>query len=373
MSVLNKTVSYFPSKNDTTKGVDTNLLLLLQSNKHKEIIQTLRASDEVAQKIIKESLPCYTVAGRFSVRSKAGLLELSGLANADLDSAEDYDIDSLLLELKKLKCIAYAGLSCSGQRLHCIIPFLYPDKYEKHYERLIQSFAEMGLPMGDNCHKQISQPRFVSYNDDNTQFFNHNAEPYKHLPPEKTFHAIPRLPNPVSASAIPVNPFQWCNEQINKSHSFTTGSRHDYIMHLARYCNIKGLPEQETLSGCSIYVQEDFTESEILKIVKHIYETQKDSFNKIPFTEKKSSKETLPEVIKPAEKEEIKLVETSFLGTDGRFYIPNPVQPSRIAVYESPDAYNKRQHLPSYIDKEDADKLFLKSLPVDLATLQTID
>lgn len=373
MSVLNKTVSYFPSKNDTTKGVNKNLLAILQSNKHKEIIQTLRASDAVAQKIIKESLPCYTVAGTFSTRSKAGLIELSGLANADLDSAEDYDIDSLLEELKQIKSIAYAGLSCSGERLHCIIPFLYPDKYEKHYERLIQSFAEMGLPMGDNCHRQVSQPRFVSYNDDNTQFFNHNAEPYKLLPPEKTVHIIPRKPIPIETSVITENVFQWCNEQINKSHSFIEGNRHEYIIQLARYCNIKGVSEQETLHGCSIYILQDFPESEILKIVKHIYETQKDSFNKIPFTEKKSSKETLPEVIKPAEKEKIKLVETSFLGTDGRFYIPNPVQPSRIAVYESPDAYNKRQHLPSYIDKEDADKLFLKSLPVDLATLQTID
>nr|MBK9653137.1 hypothetical protein [Bacteroidota bacterium] len=110
---------------NTTNGVDASLLVLLQSNKHEVIIQSLRASDEVTQKIIKESLPCYTVAGRFSMRSKAGLLELSGLANADLDSAEDYDIISLLQELKKIKSIAYAGLSCRGQRLHCIIPFLY--------------------------------------------------------------------------------------------------------------------------------------------------------------------------------------------------------------------------------------------------------
>ena len=373
MSVLNKVVSYFPSMKNTTNGVDASLLVLLQSNKHEVIIQSLRASDEVTQKIIKESLPCYTVAGRFSMRSKAGLLELSGLANADLDSAEDYDIISLLQELKKIKSIAYAGLSCRGQRLHCIIPFLYPDKYEKHYERLIQSFDDMGLPMGDNCHKQFSQPRFVSFNDDTTQFFNHNAQPYNLLPPEKTVHIIHRKPFQALPSSIPDNAFQWCNDQINKSHAFTLGNRHEYILQLARYCNIKGVAPQESLNGCLSYVQSDFSNKEITKIVKHIYTSHTDSFNKLPYIEKKSKliieKQVEPVVIKPARK----LIKTSFLGKDGKFYIPNPVEPSRIAVYNNPEAYNKRLHIPSYIDKVIADKMFLRALPVDLSLLQTID
>lgn len=372
MSILSKTVSYFPSKNATTQGVDMNLLPILQSTKHQAIIQTLRSSDSVAQKIIKESLPCYTVAGRFSTRSKAGLIELSGLANADLDSAEDYDVFLLLQELKKIKCIAYAGLSCSGKRLHCILPFLYPDKYEKHYERLIQSFTEMGLPMGDNCHKQVSQPRFVSFNDETTQFFNHNAEPYSLLPPNKTVHIIHRKPIVFSATAIPENAFQWCNEQINKSHTFQEKERHNFILALARYCNMKGVPEQDTLNGCLGYTQSDFTEDEITKIVKHVYTTQTDSFNKLPYTEKKSPEETAPEEAKAEIKTEIKLVETSFLGTDGKFYIPNPVQPSRIAVYESPEAYNNRLHIPTYIEREEAEQKFLKWMPVYLSSLKTV-
>jgi hypothetical protein len=110
---------------------------------------------------LKENLPCFTVTGTFSRRCEEGIIERSGLAPVDLDSAEDYDKIHLLNELKKIPSIAYAGLSCRGNRLWAIVPFLYPDKYKKHYERLIQSFQDMGFPIGDNCHKQISQPRFV--------------------------------------------------------------------------------------------------------------------------------------------------------------------------------------------------------------------
>ena len=175
MSVLDKNISYFPSTTDTRKGVSVNLLTLLQSTKHETIINSLRAeSDPKKQGKIKEGLPCYTVAGTFSRRCEEGLLLPSGLAAVDLDSAEDYDVIPLLHELKKIPYIAYAGLSCRGKRIFAIIPFLYPDKYSKHYERLVKSFEDIDLPMGDTCHKAISQPRYISFNTHETCFFNHN-------------------------------------------------------------------------------------------------------------------------------------------------------------------------------------------------------
>jgi len=285
MSILNETISYFPGVTATRQGVDVNFLQILQSHKHRETITNLRrCDDENEQKKIKENLPCYTVAGTFSPRCDEGLIRPSGLAAVDLDSAEDYDIIDLLQELKKIDCIAYAGLSCRGKRLFCIVPFLYPDKYAKHYERLIQSFTDWGLPMGDDCHKRISQPRFVSWNDAKTQFFNHDAKPYQLLSPPKTRYSIKRNHDFTRSKDVPKKPFQWCNVQVNKSYSFCEGQRHDYIMHLARYCNIKGLPEPETLNGCLEYVQSDFNETEIKGIVKHIYNTQSDSYNKFPFS-----------------------------------------------------------------------------------------
>lgn len=285
MSILNRNVSYYPSRTDTTKGVEINLLQILQSSKHKAIIERLRNEpDTLKQKAIKETLPCYTVAGIFTRRNAEGLLKPSGLAAIDLDSAENYDAIHLIKEFKKLPYVAYTGLSCRGQRLFCIIPFA-TDAYVKHYERLISSFEDLGLPMGDYCHKQVSQPRYISYNDENTHWFNHNAKPYHFLPAARTYHY---LKNPThTITDRPDNPFEWCVEQINKSHSFSEGARHDYIIHLVRYCNMKGLSEQETLTGCMTFTQQDFPDTEIKNIVKHIYSNQSDSHNKYPFTTQK--------------------------------------------------------------------------------------
>src|SRR3990172_538978 len=103
--------------------------------------------------------------------------------------------------------------------------------------------------MGNDCHKTISQPRFVSWNDAGTEFFNNDAKAYHLLPTAKTYHFVKR--NYTGPGAIPDNAFRWCVEQINKSHSFTEEkTRHKYIIALARYCNIKGLPESETMNGC---------------------------------------------------------------------------------------------------------------------------
>lgn len=287
MSILNKQISYFPSTTDTRKGISVNLLMLLQSTKHKDLITTLRSEPDLEkQGKIKEDLPCYTVTGTFSRRCEEGLLLPSGLAAVDLDSAEDYDVIPLLHELKKIPYIAYAGLSCRGKRIFAIIPFLHPEKYNKQYERLIKSFEDIGLPMGDTCHKTISQPRYISYNTKETCFYNHNAKHYHLLPPEKTYYNVqPR--NTLSNNkphAIPDNPFNWCETYIQKSHSFEEGGRHKYIIALARYCNIKGIPQSDTLSGCiANYNTDGFEESEISKIVKHIYSSHSESHNSKPF------------------------------------------------------------------------------------------
>ena len=281
MSILSAHISYFPSVTATSKGVSVNLLKLLQSDKHKEIITNLRNEPEEAkQKAMKSKLPCYTVAGLFSRRTESGLITTSGLASVDLDSAEDYDVLALLQELKKVPYIAYAGLSCRGQRLFCIIPFLYADKYLKHYERLIKSFEDIGLPMGDSCHKQISQPRYVSYNNDSTCFYNHNAKAYHLLQAERKYYNTNKIK---TYNSKPDNVFEWCENQIQKKITFNSGNRHEYIIQLARYCNLKGVHQSETLNGCLKYQQSDFSIKEVESIVKHIYFNQQDSFNKHPF------------------------------------------------------------------------------------------
>ena len=63
----------------------------------------------------------------------------------------------------------------------------------------------------------------------------------------------------------------------------------------------------------------------------------------------------------------------SFIGKTGRFYIQNPIDKNRIAVYESKEHYNQRFSLPYYINRNEAEADFNYFLPIDLNELKTIN
>lgn len=63
----------------------------------------------------------------------------------------------------------------------------------------------------------------------------------------------------------------------------------------------------------------------------------------------------------------------SFIGKTGRFYIQNPIDKNRIAVYESKECYNQRLSLPDYINRNEAEADFDYFLPIDLNELKTIN
>jgi hypothetical protein len=243
----------------------------------------LRNAPTEEQNKLKSELPCFTIAGIFVSRSDDKIIKFTGLAGVDLDSAEGYDIPYLLKHLKKLPSIAYSGLSCRGKRIYCIVNLRYPDRYQQQYDRLIKSFSDWGLPMGDDCHRRLSQPRYVSWNSPDTEFYNHNAEPYGLLVPEKKFHYIKRTAIPLRSNNIPANAFDLCVEWINRKHQFINSQRHNYILQLARLCNLKGIPEEQTFDGCIQFQQSDFTRNEIKQIVVYIYTKHSDSFNRWPF------------------------------------------------------------------------------------------
>lgn len=280
---MDKTVSLFPNIYSNQLSLPANLIKVLTTQKYKDQIIRIRESNGEAQRILKLQLPCFTPTGIFGRRTKDAIVQLSGLAAVDLDSAEDYDTVLLLKELKKISCIAYAGLSCRGRRLFAIVPFKYPNLYERHYERLIKSFEDIGLPMGDDCHKSISQARFVSWNTKETSFINHFAIPYQLLQPEKKFYVSRARVSVENYDSGGIGAFDWCKNQIEKSLQFIPGFRHKYLLRLVRYCNLKGVSRVIVTERCEVFVQDDFDLNEIRSIVKYVYENHQNSFNKYPY------------------------------------------------------------------------------------------
>lgn len=191
-SILNRPVSVFASYKDTTpKTVD--LLAFLTSDKYAAKINELRQCNDKAQRdTIKATLPAITPSGTFTHRGESGLIEHSGVIQADIDAKDnptifeganslaDYlDIlNQVKTELSKLRDLAYIGLSASGRGLFILIPIAYPDRHKEHFAAIVADFKKIGINL-DTAPSNVASLRGYSYDPD--AYFNHNAETYTRL------------------------------------------------------------------------------------------------------------------------------------------------------------------------------------------------
>lgn len=177
-SVLNKIVSAYRNYG-SVKPVDVNLLTWLHSTKFKAQVDAIRATeDKSVRDLLKAQLPAITPSGKFSKRCKDGLLEHSGLMQADIDLHHNEDVtnfNDLKIELSKLPEIAYCGLSVSGRGFWLLIPIQFPSKHDYHFEALRQDFKGLGIEI--DATPDVCRLRGYSY--DCEAYFNHTAKVYR--------------------------------------------------------------------------------------------------------------------------------------------------------------------------------------------------
>ena len=77
-------------------------------------------------------------------------------------------------------------------------------------------------------------------------------------------------------------------------------------------------------------------------------------------------------IMEKNKEKDIKILKGSFTGKTGKFYIQNPIEKNKFAVYDSIECYDKRLSLPYYLHREEAENDFDYLLPIDLNTLTTI-
>lgn len=93
-------------------------------------------------------------------------------------------------------------------------------------------------------------------------------------------------------------------------------------------------------------------------ISANLYDSSETLFNYI--------EQSKGETIKPLNERELK----AFLGIRGKLYIRQPDCPNRYAMYDSAEAYNKRQHLPYYESELFVMKDFKTWVEINLSTLK---
>lgn len=141
------------------------------------------AKGETAIKKAKSDLPYVTISGSFKKRNNAGLDKHSGFLAVDIDK-----LGTRVLEVKEDLSndpLFYAVfLSCSGKGLCGIVKINPKAHLESFYFMSEHLFEKYDINIDDKC-KDVSRPRYVSYDPD--IYINENSQlaPVKPLPKRK--------------------------------------------------------------------------------------------------------------------------------------------------------------------------------------------
>lgn len=117
--ILDVEVSAFTSAM-ATKPYSVNLYEWITSPDNKILVEEIRNEADADKKgQLKKQLPCITPSGKFSKRSKDGLLKHSGFICVDIDMKPNLNVDnfndlkSLIMELE---CVAYCSVGGIAER-----------------------------------------------------------------------------------------------------------------------------------------------------------------------------------------------------------------------------------------------------------------
>ncbi len=182
MSVLDTPISVFDNYKGTQPIKRISLLKWLCDDSLKHDVLKIRAiEDKTERDRLKAKLPAITVSGTFSIRNKKSWIKPSGLMCLDIDKKNNEHIENYA-DLKSILAtapfIAYCGLSVSGTGYFVIVPILFPEIYQAHFEALRLLFERIGIYI-DISGKDVCRLRGYSY--DAAPHFNHDAKPFQYF------------------------------------------------------------------------------------------------------------------------------------------------------------------------------------------------
>jgi len=152
----------------------------LKSDKYKgEVEKIIGTQDKTIRNALKSKLPAITPSGVFSQRGEQYLIKHSSFIQFDIDRQDNPNIDihRLKVDIMKLQCIAYCGLSVSGLGLWGLIRISHPEKHKEQFFAISQVFKSLGINIDQSC-KDVSRLRGYSYDPEGQ--FNYNAIPFVH-------------------------------------------------------------------------------------------------------------------------------------------------------------------------------------------------
>lgn len=269
MSIHNK-ISLYRNYYETTPWASISVLDFASSvmlcDYEAEITELRKATDKATRDKIKAQLPAVTVSGVFSERKNSGLIRHSGYICADFDEKQNphiTDWGQARNRIGSLDEVLFCALSVSARGCFAIIPIAYPDKHVAHFEALQRIFADLGYV----CDPTSDVSRLRGLSSDRSATWNEYARPFYRLHSPIKSKATHQPAASVSPSVTSL--IKWVEQ--SKGFTFTPGSRHNFIKSLVGACHRLNISEQEVTRELIRYAEEDFTDKEIVSIIRSMY------------------------------------------------------------------------------------------------------
>lgn len=168
-------VSLFRTIKDTTGGHEIAITDMFDSiiNGHwiDHVDKVRKATTKTEQRELKKSVPYFTPSGTFQHRRDDGLVHHSGIIAIDIDDLDDPKDVKSWLALDRFSWFTCESVSGNGLVVFVKID---PNKHRESFEYLEKYYLQNYELIIDQSCKDISRPRFVTYDPDG--IFNQNAE-----------------------------------------------------------------------------------------------------------------------------------------------------------------------------------------------------
>jgi hypothetical protein len=259
-------VSIYENNKDTTSQYTIpvlDALYRIRDGKSRKRIEDLRQMDKVSYNQNKGLLPSITFSGTFSKRNDKDMLTHSGFLCIDFDSVDNVEVKKE--QLSKIPYIYAAWISPSGEGVKALVrvpPII--ENHRKHYQALLEAHPDMDK----SC---INESRFCYESYDPNIYINEKSEIYTKTYEKREERFVKKV-EISEYSTIFENLLKW---QSKNSRYFESGNRNTFVFVLAGALCRYGVPmsEAQYLISNQIHVNNDFSESEMIKAIQQGYKT----------------------------------------------------------------------------------------------------
>lgn len=250
------------------------ILNRIKVGKSKEIVENVRKQPtKLLADEIKLTLPAICFCGIFTKRTDESITEHSGLICLDFDKYENLEL--LNEDINKLKNDKYtfaAFISPSGNGIKLLVKIPKEiENHKKYFDALEKYYNNNHF---DTTCKNISRVCYESY--DPNIFINKDSELWIDKIEDEQFDYRYNAPTIKLENESEIIKRLW--KWFNKSYSITEGVRNNNLFILVSAFSDYGISQSETSRFCSQFIQKDFSQNEIDKVIRSAYSKGKANF-----------------------------------------------------------------------------------------------